>query len=204
MSMPTAADFDASYADEQFRRSRDPLRRLVKGFYLRNMLRDIEGPTIDFGCGAGQLLRRLPPGSMGIELNPHLVDALRAEGLHVLPAHGDMLDFDLPGFEGQRYRSLVIAHVLEHLSKPDEAILRLLSACRRLGIRRVVAVVPGEKGFRSDRTHRTFIDAAWLRAHPLPPKSGFRLRKPQYFPGPALLGPYFIFHEMKLVLDAED
>ena len=69
------SEFGSAYANEQLRRSRHPLRRLIKKFYLDRVLRELRGPTIDFGCGAGQLLARLPADSVGLEVNPHLVQA---------------------------------------------------------------------------------------------------------------------------------
>jgi len=198
----STADFGRDYAYEQLRRSRHPLRRLVKSLYLRNILRDIDGPTIDFGCGAGQLLARLPRGSVGIELNPHLIRALTEAGLDVRAARGDISDFDLASLEVGGYSNLVIAHVLEHLDDPLSALSRLLIACRRLGITRVVVVVPGAKGYRFDPTHKTFIDRQWLVRHPLPSSLGFVMRGPTYFPGPEAVGRYFVFHEMKIVFEA--
>lgn len=193
--------FGATYAREQIRRARHPLRRLIKGFYLDNILRRVRGPTIDFGCGAGQLLIRLAPGSIGIELNPHLIMELGAQGLPVYPAQGDLTDFDLAGIPSGPYQCLVIAHVLEHLADPAAALTRLLAACRRLSIQRVIMVVPGAKGYRSDPTHQTFIDAGWLRAHPLPADCEFIAKAPEYFPGPRWLGRYFVFHEMLVVFE---
>ena len=121
--------FDREYAAEQLRRARHPLRRLVKGFYLRNILRDVRGATIDFGCGAGQLLSRLPAGSIGLEVNPHLIEALRNAGHSVRPSRGDMQDFELEGIESGCFQTLVIAHVLEHLQNPEAALRVLLAAC---------------------------------------------------------------------------
>ena len=74
-SVSEAAGFDAGYAGEQLRRSKQPLRKVVKGFYLRSVLSLLNGPTIDYGCGAGQLLALLPAGSLGLEVNPHLIAA---------------------------------------------------------------------------------------------------------------------------------
>ena len=49
-------EFGSAYAAEQLRRSRHPLRRLIKKFYLDRVLGEVgDRPTIDFGCGAGQL-----------------------------------------------------------------------------------------------------------------------------------------------------
>ena len=160
-----AEGFDRLYAEEQIRRSLHPLRRLVKGFYLRETLREVQGPTVDFGCGAGQLLAQLPKESLGLEVNPHLITALRAQGLTVQESQGTMVDFELRSLLPKRFRSLVIAHVLEHLPDPAAALRVLLASCRRLGIERVAVIVPGEKGFASDPTHRTFIDSTSVTAN---------------------------------------
>ena len=198
----SAFEFDRSYAAEQLRRSHHPLRRLIKGFYLRNLLADVRGATIDFGCGAGQLLRRLPAGSVGLEVNPHLIEALRSDGLEVRPARGEMSDFDLAGFETGRFRTLVIAHVLEHLPDPAAALALLLAACRRIGVERVIIVVPGARGFASDRTHKTFIDRGYVETRTAPRIEGFARVRLAYFPGPwAWVGRHYVFHEMKLVYD---
>lgn len=195
-------EFDRHYAAEQLRRSNHPLRRFVKGFYLRNMLRDVRGPCIDFGCGAGQLLARLPSGSVGLEVNPHLIESLRGRGLDVRQAHAEMRDFELIGLPAGTFRTLVIAHVLEHLPDPAAALQVLLASCRRLGIERVIVVVPGAKGYASDHTHKTFITRRWLDDNTPQQQSGFVRSRVEYFPGPwAWVGRHFIFHEMKVVFD---
>ena len=51
----SALKFDRSYAAERLRRSRHPLRRLINSFYLRNVLADVRGATIDFGYGGCRL-----------------------------------------------------------------------------------------------------------------------------------------------------
>jgi hypothetical protein len=68
--MDSTAEFDKNYAAEQLRRRRHPLRRLVKRHYLNNILSEVRGPTIDFGCGAGQLLARFPPARWGSKSIP--------------------------------------------------------------------------------------------------------------------------------------
>lgn len=198
--MASVPSFDAAYAASQLQRSRHPLRRIVKAWYLRRVLREVEGPTIDFGCGAGQLLRRLPAGSTGLEVNPFLVEALRAQGLDVRQARGDLADFDLTPLSGGRWQSLAIMHVLEHLPDPAAALKRLLAAAARLGVRCVVVTVPGAKGFASDDTHRTFIDRAYVEQRFPRSCAGFQRVTLDYFPGPwAGVGRFYTFHEMRLV-----
>lgn len=120
-SVKHVGEFDRHFAAEQLRRSRHPIRRFVKNFYLRNILSDVLGPSIDFGCGAGQLLEHLPPGSVGIE-------ELRSSGLKVIQARQEIQDFELIDFGDGSFRTLVIAHVLEHLPDPVTA----LRAARRM------------------------------------------------------------------------
>lgn len=196
------SEFDLTYATEQIRRRQHPLRRLVKRLYLANLLSEVRGPTIDFGCGAGQLLERLPAGSLGLEVNPHLVTFLTARGLQVTAIDADARAFELPGLPSATYRTLVIAHVLEHLPDPAGALTTLLQSCRRIGVERVVVVVPGWRGFQSDRTHRTFIDRRYLREHFSRPVGGFEVSSLGYFPGPwEWLGRWFVYHELKAVFD---
>lgn len=201
-SSSSAGEFDLAYAAEQLRRSQHPMRRIVKGFYHRNVVRHARGPTIDFGCGAGQMLERLPAGSVGLELNPHLIKALRERHLSVVEARGDLTDFELKPFQEGVFRSLIISHVLEHLPDPAEALAVMFRACQRLGITRVIAVVPGEKGYASDRTHKTFIDKAYLDTRLPQVLEGFSRTHLSYYPGPwEWVGRYYVFHELQFIFD---
>jgi SAM-dependent methyltransferase len=203
MSSPNP-EFDQSYAAEQLRRSRHPLRRLIKKFYLDRVLREVRGPTIDFGCGAGQLLARLPPGSVGLEINPHLVRALQDEGVNARLYDAMSDDFSLSSLEPNFYQSLVISHVLEHFPDSASVMRKIWRACARLGVRTIVAVVPGAKGYASDHTHRTFVTEAYIAEHDLTQCEGFALRKAEYFPiNFAAIGDYYVFHELKLVYTRE-
>jgi len=200
--MSDSDEFGRSYASAQLARSRHPLRRLVKGFYLREVLREVRGPTLDFGCGAGQLLRKLPPGSMGIEINPHLIEALSKEGLKVIDydAVGD--DFALSPIVVGKFQTLVMSHVLEHFAEADRVLRKLLASCARVGIRRVVLVLPCARGYRSDVTHKTFVNVDYIQRKTLLRCEGFSVASTNYFPFdfPAL-GEYFIFHELKVVYE---
>jgi 2-polyprenyl-3-methyl-5-hydroxy-6-metoxy-1,4-benzoquinol methylase len=194
-------EFGQAYAAEQLRRSRHPLRRLIKKFYLDRVLGEIEaGPTIDFGCGAGQLLARLPAGSVGLEVNPHLVEALRQEGFdaRLYDAYSD--DFSLSSLESGRYRAFTISHVLEHFDDTPAVMHKLWAACARLGVTTIVAIVPGAKGYASDTTHKTFVTREWVRDNGLEQCEGYVLECADYFPiDKASIGDWFVFHELHLV-----
>lgn len=195
-------EYDERYAVEQLRRSRHPLRRVIKHFYLDNILSDVKGSTIDFGCGAGQLLARLPKGSVGLEVNPYLVKYLQAAKLNAMLYDANADQFRLSGLPENQFRTFVIAHVLEHFPDSAGTLRTLCQSCLRLGVDRIVAIVPGAKGFQSDATHRTFVTRSYLKQHELFKCGGYRIVRTGYFPiNFEAVGKYFTFHEFKFVYE---
>lgn len=196
------SEYDEVYATRQLNRSRNPLRRLVKGFYLRDLLKDVVGPTIDFGCGAGQLLARLPEKSIGLEVNAALVKHLRAEGKNVqlyIPER-DKLSFSdlMPNL----YQTFVMSHVLEHFEDAADGLRQILRACDRLGVKRLIVIVPGWKGYAFDETHRSFVNPDYLKKHSLLKCGDYSVAKMCYFPiNVERIGSVFTFHELKVVYD---
>lgn len=197
--------YDQGYTDYQTNRS--ALRRWVRGFYLRSAVAQLQGPTIDFGCGIGELLELLPEGSTGLEINEATVRYCRQRGLDVVhyDANSDGWSLSPLVAAGRRYESMVISHVLEHLDEPMQKFNALLNAARVLGVRRVLAIVPGKVGYASDATHLTFVDAGML-ASPAPiAGTGFRLADTHYYPGNLrVVGDVFVYHELRALylLDA--
>jgi SAM-dependent methyltransferase len=195
-------EFGDAYAEQQVHRSQHPLRRAVKTLYLRNVLSYVRGPSIDFGCGAGQLLERLPAGSVGLELNPALIAHLKRKGLNVLHYDGVRDSFRLTPVAAGTYSTVIMAHVLEHFADAAQVLRILLATCRRLGVTRFILVVPGWKGYLSDPTHKTFVDRSYLEREKLHHCDGYRLSTIHYFPiDVEAIGKYFVFHEMIAVFD---
>lgn len=197
------SDYGLDYAQRQLARSQHPLRKLVKGFYLRNLLADVDGPAIDFGCGAGQVLELLPEGSVGLEANSHLVNALTKRGLNaqLYQPEVDQLSFrELPS---GHFKTLIMSHVLEHFEAAAQGLKTIFDSCNRLGIKRVIIVVPGQKGYSFDDTHRTFIDRAFIEQSLLTHYKNFTADSFSYFPiNIAKIGDHFTFHELKIVFRA--
>ena len=202
--MNNTEEFGLDYATEQMRRSRHPLRKAIKSFYLNNILRDIKGKTIDFGCGAGQLLARLPVGSVGLEVNIQLVLALRKAGLNS-QKYDTEDNFSFHDIPCEHYNTFVMAHVLEHFYDADQVLRKILRSCWRIGIERAIIVLPGAKGYQSDRTHKTFVNRDYLSRHRLLNCEGYALSDSRHFPvNIECIGNYFIFHELKLIYDRLD
>lgn len=196
------SEFSREYAAEQIRRSRHPFRRLIKEFYIRNLLKEIAGPSIDFACGAGQLLARLPAGSIGVEVNACLIEYLTLRGLNVIRYNTDLDQFSLSMFQKGQFSTFIMAHLLEHFADAAQVLRTLLNSCRRIGIQQIILVLPGWKGYLSDRTHKTFVDARYLQANGLWCCEGYRQKASRYFPfNREAVGRYFIYHELVIVYD---
>lgn len=197
--MTERAAFDGKYTRYQLERSM--LRRLVRRIYLRRASKLLRGATLDFGCGVGELLARLPAGSRGLEYNEESVRYCRDAGLSVDWYDGSRDDWALSGVEG-RFDSFLISHVLEHLESPQDVLEKLLRSAERLGVRRFVVIVPGKAGFRIDPTHVEFVDKDMLLDVARATKSGFELVEARYFPGNfAWLGRVLAHHELQAVFD---
>jgi trans-aconitate methyltransferase len=174
-------EYGEDYARYQLERSW--LRKLVRRIYLQSAALQLKGATVDLGCGVGELLSRLPGGSIGLDINPVSIAHCRQRGLEAHGYDGEADGWSLNLLEGRTdLQSLVVSHVLEHLDEPMDKLSRLLEACTRVGIQRVLVIVPGRRGFASDATHRTFIDAAMLSAPSVTGATGFSLTSTRHFP----------------------
>lgn len=193
-------EFGRAYARSQIDRQRNPFRKLIKSFYITRIMQHVDGPTIDLGCGAGQILEHLPAGSLGIEVNSYLIEDLTRRGLRVMPALECQSGFNLGFLNPNEFRTLVLSHVLEHFDNADQVLRSLLHDCANLGISTVIIVVPGEIGFRSDPTHKTFVDMNYLRSHEMIDCEGFQISHYSYFPGNLqLIGKFFVYSELMVV-----
>jgi SAM-dependent methyltransferase len=198
--MSNTNSFDRLYALEQLRRSKNPIRRIIKNVYLKNILKDVIGPTLDIGCGAGQLLARLPKYSLGLELNKHLIQELSSIGYNV--KYYDLIqdNYSFSFITTGEYKTIVLSHVLEHFSESSLVLREILCSAERIGIKKVIIVVPGKKGYESDSTHKTFVDRNYIKSHDLETVNNFKITSYTDFPFPfEIMGSYFVYQELKIV-----
>lgn len=197
------SQYSERYTRYQLDRSR--LRKAVRGLYLAAAVRQLRGPTLDFGCGVGSLLQRLPAGSLGLEINAASVAHCQARGLDARVYDGDTDDWSLGAITPEAgLTSLVASHVLEHLEQPMDKLAKLLKACARLGITRALVIVPGASGYAIDSTHRTFVDQTMLSDPAIVDGSGFRMTSSRYFPGNfRWLGRWLPHHELQVLYQAK-
>src|SRR5262245_55221468 len=194
----TTDEYGETYTDYQ--RNRSALRRMMRRPWLRAAAGFVSGPTVDLGCGVGELLVRLPEGSIGLEINRATVAHCQAEGLDVSYYDGTEDDWSLGPVRGRdtAFESLVMSHVLEHLDEPMDVLRRVLRGAEGAGIRRVLVQVPGPAGYRTDDTHRTFVDQPMLVDPGVTQGTSFALDRSSYFPGNVRrIGDWFVYHELR-------
>jgi len=192
-------NYDEKYTKYQL--SRQFLRRVLRNIYLMPILKQIDGKSIDFGCGVGVLLQKLPAGSLGLEINKYTVAYCLEKGLNVELFDPEFDNYDLKSLdESDGFKTLILSHVLEHLDEPQKIIKKLLFSAKRLGIKKIIIIVPGIKGYKSDKTHKTFIDKTFFIVNDLCEIDDYEIKIHNYFPiNLESIGKYFRYHELWII-----
>jgi hypothetical protein len=190
------------YGEEYFHylKNRGLIRKLVRKIYLNDIRKYCIGKTIDFGCGVGELLKILPEGSVGFEVNRIAIEYCRSAGLQVEYYDPVADDYQLSMIQPGMFFTFTMNHVLEHLDDSQQIIKKIFSSCHRLGIKRIVFTVPGTKGFKLDKTHQTFIDKNYLQANGILDNKLYSMKVCKYFPvNWSAFSRYFTHNELRLV-----
>jgi SAM-dependent methyltransferase len=186
---PTRA---SSYSEELLKSQETWWRRLfnVQAPYRWNLRQLGLGFTLDIGCGLGRHLLHLKGNGVGVDHNRTSIEYARSQGLVVFTQE----EFQKSGFfKPQRFDSLLLSHVAEHMTREEVvSLLRLYTPLLRTG-GKLVTITPQEAGFRKDKTHREFMDFGKLRG--IAKELGLTPLKEYSFPFPHCLGRFFYFNE---------
>lgn len=186
-----------------YQTQRSWVRKTIRKIYLWQVRRHVIGNAIDFGCGAGEHLATFSKDSMGLEVNEATVKYCRDKGMNVQQYKPDEDKYQLKDVPAGKFQSLVISHVLEHLTDPDQVLKTLMDSCKRIGVKRIFITVPCKAGFAHDKTHVTFITRQFIREKGLENCNGFRMVKCGYFPfNFRFVGDFFTYNEFYVVYDA--
>jgi hypothetical protein len=197
-----ATVYNETYTNYQLRRSW--IRKAIRKIYINHALQYVIGKAIDFGCGVGELLKKLPEGSIGFDVNEATVDYCSNTGLNVMLYQPEVDRYELKDCRVGEYKTLILSHVLEHVETPNIILHLLLESCNRLAIERIILIVPGIKGFRSDQTHKTFVDIPYLKKHDLSDIEGYDIIRTKYFPvNVSWIGRYFTHHELMVIYESK-
>jgi SAM-dependent methyltransferase len=154
--------------------------------YRWNLRRLKPGRTLDIGCGVGRNLAHLGDDGVGVDPNPACVSAACAAGFAAYtPAELPSGAFD----------TLLVSHVLEHVSDPVALIRDYLPRLKQGG--RVIVMTPQEAGYRSDPTHVVFLDFEALGG--VLGACGLTVERAYSFPFPRPVGRIFKYNEFVVV-----
>lgn len=154
-------------------RTRSLLGRLYRSYWLYPRLsRLLKGRVLDVGCGIGDMLV-FRPGTVGADVNPHIVEWNKLRGFDV----HFIVDGKLP-FEDGIFDSAIMDNVLEHIPDPKTLLAEVFRVLKSNAV--FVVGVPGRKGFDADADHKVFYDQAELEA--CLKVAGFSLKKSFWMP----------------------
>lgn len=162
--------------------------------YQLNLRRLQLGRTLDVGCGIGRNLRVLPAGSLGVDHNEDAVRRARERGLDACVTSEFAA---LPEERRRGFDSLLLAHVVEHMSETEAGVLlQEYLPCVRPG-GKIVIITPQDRGYRTDPTHVRYVDLD--AAAELAQSVGLRVERRSSFPFPRAAGRRFTYNEFVLL-----
>lgn len=119
--------------DTFFHRNREELtKRLVEHFGVGNKY-------LDAGCGTGLVLRNLPAGSIGLDINPRAIAKAKENAPHAALVIADMEEIPFPD---NMFTTVVCTEVLDRLPDPKKAIKEILRVLQPGGV--LIGTLPRE------------------------------------------------------------
>lgn len=154
-------------------KGRSRLGQFYRNYWLYpNLNRFLKGTLLDVGCGIGDMLR-YRKDSIGVDINPAIVDFCRSQGLNVYLLNDELIPFDAHEFD-----SVILDNVLEHIENPDLILSETYRVLSNDGV--LVVGVPGIKGFKADSDHKVFYDKEFMCS--TLNAAGFKTKKIIYMP----------------------
>jgi len=99
--------------------------------------------SLDIGCGTGLILRHLPAGSIGLDINPRNLGRLKR---YVPQAIGQLGDVETDiAYPDATFDLVVAAEVLEHLISPEKVVTEIYRVLKVGGV--LVGSVPMNSWF---------------------------------------------------------
>lgn len=182
----------ADYTERLVTLERAGVKRFVptQAPYHWNLRRLKLGRVLEVGCGVGRNLYACSPDSVGVDHNETSIETARARGFNAFTGDEFLASAEFgPG----SFDSLLVAHVLEHVSEEDGhgLIEAYLPYIRSGG--KVVLICPQENGYASDATHVRFLDFPDLRRQA--EGCGLVVERAYSFPLPRSAGKTFRYNE---------
>ena len=163
--------------------------------YRWNLERLCSGRVLEVGCGIGRNLRnlrKLSTSPVGIDVNPEVVRVAREQGFEAYT-----LDefFGSSAAAPESYDTLLMSHVLEHVTFEDGAQLLDFYLPLLAPGGRVVVECPQEAGYPLDPTHIRWVDFDEARRQC--EDKGLVVTKQFSYPFPRWAGTAFVYNQFE-------
>lgn len=174
--MQTKDEAYKEHLEEKYLPGRD---KYLQWFFFPKLVKQFtDGHILDLGFGTGGFLRFLKSKNKtfsGIDSNPFLVDEISKQGFAVTLDDITKLDTVVTPIN-----NAITDNVLEHLdlNQIDSVFKALKQKMTTGGI--LVVIVPLEKGYQRDPTHKTFVNKEIMQQ--MCDKYNLRLKKRFYHP----------------------
>ena len=112
-------DYDWIEVTDGFRGLEAILHHLREAESVRLINQYGNGEFLDAGCGTGLILRHLPGGSVGLDINPRNIKRARRYAPKTRVVLGDI---EKMPFKNCSFNTVVCTEVLEHLPRPQKAL----------------------------------------------------------------------------------
>lgn len=167
------------------------ISRLVGGQPYRWKIRRIaSGDVLEVGCGIGRNLHFLGSRAVGVDHNSMSIKVCRERGF---VAYTPDEFTALPDTAPKIFDTILLSHVLEHLTLSDARALLHTYLQYLLPSGKLIIICPQQRGFASDSTHATYFDLDALAQLAASVQCSEVSR--QSFPFPAFVGRWFTYNE---------
>jgi 2-polyprenyl-3-methyl-5-hydroxy-6-metoxy-1,4-benzoquinol methylase len=168
-------------------------KKLLKSVnpYRRNIRNLCNGYVLDIGCGIGRNLRYMGnPINVGVDNNAYSVSYARKLGFDCYTTEEFL---SLEHFYKQTFDTLLISHVLEHMTEIQavQLILSYMPCVKPSG--QIIVICPQLRGFKNDDTHVTYMTPDLISN--ILDKCGFNVWSRRSFPFPRIFGNAYIYNE---------
>lgn len=131
-------EYDWVEVTDNFKGLESIFHKLRQFLILRLIKQYKKGNTIlDAGCGTGLILRKLPKGTIGIDINPRNVKKAKK---HVPFAKIMLADIEKLPFRKETFTTIVSTEVLEHQPDPKPTVNELKRVLKKHGV--IIGSVP--------------------------------------------------------------
>lgn len=178
--------YTSQLVKEQRKKIKDHLKWMNP--YAIHVRKACEGRVLDVGCGIGRNLEYLQGRGTGVDHNPDSIVFAKNRGFKAFTV--DELERNV---EKEYFDCLLVAHVLEHMTKSEAIDLMsyYLNFLKPNG--KIVIICPQEVGYKHDGTHVEFMNFDDIQNILIANK--VEVKKKYSFPFFRFMGKFYVFNE---------